>query len=129
MIITIFNRLFLKKTTCFLSIFLFFCINITIAQKNDFHNIVGIWTSESTSVKLTFQISKSNKLNLTIVDTTSGNRLKIKKFIITGDTVYTKEMFRSTHWITYNKYYLASKDSLVNEITNKELTVIYFKRK
>ncbi len=101
--------------------------NISFAQTGGLKDMVGLWTSKQTSVVMTFQFDKDNKIQLAVVDT-SGEVMQIKRLRVDVDTVYTVEKFRSTHWITRNKYYLTTKDSLVNLITNTDKTVIFVRK-
>jgi hypothetical protein len=118
----------MKKRFTLIALFFICFLNGVNAQETGIKNIVGLWTSESTSTRLVFFLDKTGKLQLVQWDSHTGEEMEIENIETNADTVSTTEKFRSTNFETHNSYYLVSDDSIRNIIKGDGIITIYFRR-
>lgn len=92
---------------------MFSCFFATAQNKFNQH-FAGKWRSGKTTVQLFFSLNCNNKLRLKLIDTSANEQVKVLSFKVKGDTFFSHELYKPTHFITRNKYFLQDKDILVN---------------
>lgn len=107
---------------------LIFLSNLLNAQTPDAKEFVGYWTTEGSTVRLVFFIDKNEKLQLIEWSSEGCEEMEIMEMNVIGNTIKTKERFKSANHITYNEYVLIDEFTIKNIIKGDADTTIYYKR-